>query len=242
MLSKKEKMKHFFDFVFFRLFVFFKYRDVDIFLFGHKLHWWGGGGGTEGGSRYDRGGWKVSQVVVTLPQRRNGLVLVPVVPPPPTDPPAPITPPGPVGPPKISWGGGATPGPIRPEPGGAIGESPLYGMLMGLGCIMPRPIPGAPIPILIGTMPIPGCTMPSMGLGGTGLVRRPLRPSEEGWGEMEVIGGATPKGLDDAGVGETPLLEMVLPGVTAMPVAGDEPGTEETRTRDKSKFTRLTHF
>lgn len=40
---------------------------------------------------------------------------------------------------------------------------------------------------------------------------------------MEVIGGATPKGLDDAGVGETPLLEMVLPGVTAMPVAGDEP-------------------
>lgn len=40
---------------------------------------------------------------------------------------------------------------------------------------------------------------------------------------MEVIGGATPKGLEEAGVGETPLLEMVLPGVTAMPGAGDEP-------------------
>lgn len=42
------------------------------------------------------------QVVVTLPQRRNGLVLAPVVPPPPTVPPAPIIPPVPVGPPKIS--------------------------------------------------------------------------------------------------------------------------------------------
>lgn len=44
---------------------------------------------------------------------------------------------------------------------------------------------------------------------------------------MEVMGvmeGATPKGLEEAGVGETPLLEMVLPGVTAMPGAGDEPG------------------
>lgn len=40
---------------------------------------------------------------------------------------------------------------------------------------------------------------------------------------MEVMGGATPKGLEEAGVGETPLLEMVLPGVTAMPGAGDEP-------------------
>ncbi len=40
---------------------------------------------------------------------------------------------------------------------------------------------------------------------------------------MEVIGGATPKGLEEAGVGETPRLEMVLPGVTAMPGAGDEP-------------------
>lgn len=40
---------------------------------------------------------------------------------------------------------------------------------------------------------------------------------------MDVMGGATPKGLEEAGVGETPLLEMVLPGVTAMPGAGDEP-------------------
>lgn len=37
------------------------------------------------------------------------------------------------------------------------------------------------------------------------------------------MGGATPKGLEEAGVGETPLLEMVLPGVTAMPGTGDEP-------------------
>lgn len=43
---------------------------------------------------------------------------------------------------------------------------------------------------------------------------------------MEVMDGATPKGLEEAGVGETPLLEMVLPGVTAMPGAGDEPGSE----------------
>lgn len=42
---------------------------------------------------------------------------------------------------------------------------------------------------------------------------------------MEVMGAATPNGLEEAGgVGETPLLEMVLPGVTAMPGAGDEPG------------------
>lgn len=54
-------------------------------------------------------------------------------------------------------------------------------------------------------------------------MRRPLRPSDEGCGEMEVIAGATPKGFEEAGVGETPLLEMVLPGVTAMPGAGDEP-------------------
>lgn len=59
-----------------------------------------------------------------------------------------------------------------------MGESPLYGMPMGLACIMPRPMPGAPIPT--GPMPMPGCTMPSMGLGGTGLERRPLRPSDEG--------------------------------------------------------------
>ena len=40
---------------------------------------------------------------------------------------------------------------------------------------------------------------------------------------MEVMGGATPNGLEQAGIGETPRLEMVLPGVTAMPGAGDEP-------------------
>lgn len=65
--------------------------------------------------------------------------------------------------------------------------------------------------------------MPNMGLGGTGLERRPLRPSDEGCGEMEVMDGATPKGLEEAGVGETPRLEMVLPGVTAMPGTGEEP-------------------
>lgn len=64
---------------------------------------------------------------------------------------------------------------------------------------------------------------PSMGLGGTGLVRSWLRPSEEGCGEMDAM-GVTPKGLlVGGGVGETPLLEMVLPGVTAIPGAGDEP-------------------
>lgn len=64
---------------------------------------------------------------------------------------------------------------------------------------------------------------PSMGFGGTGLVRSWLRPSEEGCGEMDAM-GVTPKGLlVGGGVGETPLLEMVLPGVTAIPGAGDEP-------------------
>lgn len=50
---------------------------------------------------------------------------------------------------------------------------------------------------------------------------------------MEVMGGATPKGLEEAGVGETPLLEMVLPGVTAMPGAGDE---AESHRDDKRKI------
>lgn len=92
---------------------------------------------------------------------------------------------------------------------------------MGL-CIMPIPRPGAPIPI--GPMPMPGY---AMGLGGTGLVRRPLRPSVEGCGEMEDMGAAAPNGLEvGGGVGETPLLEIVLPGVTAMPGAEDEAGEE----------------
>lgn len=60
-------------------------------------------------------------------------------------------------------------------------------------------------------------------------MRKPLRPSDEGWGEMEVMGGATPKGLEETGVGETPLLEMVLPGVTAMPGTGDEPATQKEK-------------
>lgn len=103
---------------------------------------------------------------------------------------------------------------------------------MGLACIMPRLIPGAPIPTFIGLRPIPGCTRLNMGLGGTGLERRPLRPSDEGCGEMEVMDGATPKGLEEAGVGETPLLEMVLPGVTAIPGAGEEPaGPRRTQSR-----------
>ena len=66
--------------------------------------------------------------------------------------------------------------------------------------------------------------LPNIGLGGTGLVRRLLKPKEEGWGEMEAM-EAAPNGLEEGGgVGETPLLEMLLPGVTAMPGAGDEPG------------------
>lgn len=40
---------------------------------------------------------------------------------------------------------------------------------------------------------------------------------------MEAI-GVTPNGFEEAaGVGETPRLEMVLPGVTATPGAGEGP-------------------
>lgn len=71
-----------------------------------------------------------------------------------------------------------------------------------------------------------------MGLGGTGLVRIWLRPSEDGCGEMDAMEDA-PKGLEvGGGVGETPLLEMVLPGVTAIPGAGDEP-EEKKRERER---------
>lgn len=107
-------------------------------------------------------------------------MLTPVVAPPPTDPPAPITPPATAGPPKISCGGGTPPGPSMDGPGGAIGERPLKDIPMGLACIMPRLIPGAPMPMFMGPKPIGGCIMPSMGLVGTGLERRPLRPSDEG--------------------------------------------------------------
>lgn len=49
----------------------------------------------------------------------------------------------------------------------------------------------------------------------------------EGCGEMEDMGAAAPNGLEvGGGVGETPLLEIVLPGVTAMPGAEDEAGEE----------------
>lgn len=52
---------------------------------------------------------------------------------------------------------------------------------------------------------------------------------------MEVMEGATPKGFEEAGVGETPLLEMVLPGVTAIPGAGDEPEGQRSQLRNTEK-------
>ena len=66
-------------------------------------------------------------------------------------------------------------------------------------------------------------------------MRKPLRPSDEGWGEMEVMVGATPKGLEETGVGETPLLEMVLPGVTAIPGTGEEPVTRKEKRTSQFK-------
>lgn len=75
------------------------------------------------GSRYDLK--QMGKVVVTLPQRRNGLVPAPVAVAPPIDAPAPIIPPAPAGIPKIGWGGIATPGPNRDVPVGARGECPL---------------------------------------------------------------------------------------------------------------------
>lgn len=68
-----------------------------------------------------------------------------------------------------------------------------------------------------------------MGLGGTGLVRSWLRPREDGCGEIDAI-GVTPKGFEDeAGVGDTPRLEMVLPGVTATTGAGEGPAEKTKR-------------
>lgn len=67
----------------------------------------------------------MGKVMVKLPQRRNGLVLAPVVVAPPIDPPDPIIPPVPAGTPKIGWGGTAPPDPNREEPVGARGECPL---------------------------------------------------------------------------------------------------------------------
>lgn len=55
---------------------------------------------------------------------------------------------------------------------------------------------------------------------------------------MEVRGGATPKGLEEAGVGETPRLEMVLPGVTAMPGIGDEPEGRRCQLDNTEKYTK----
>lgn len=85
-------------------------------------------------------------------QRRKGLVLVPVVPPP-MDPPVPITPPTPDGPPKISEGCAGPPGPIsKGFPAGPMGDIPPKGMPIP----MPMPIPGAAIGTPIPGMPIPG--------------------------------------------------------------------------------------
>lgn len=59
---------------------------------------------------------------------------------------------------------------------------------------------------------------------------------------MEVMGAATPKGLEEAGVGETPLLEMVLPGVTAIPGAGDEPGGQMWELGKMAKIAHRNNF
>lgn len=173
-----------------------------------------------------------------ISQRRNGLVLAPVAPPPVTDPPAPETPPTPDGPPKTSAGCVTPAVPISMEfPAGPMGEIPLKGIAIGLDCTIPMLMPGAAIGTPIPGMLIPGWIIPivgiwlSMGLGGTGLVRSWLRPSEDGWGEIEGI-GLTPKGFEDeAGVGDTPRLEMVLPGVTATPGAGEGPKEKTDRKR-----------
>lgn len=61
-----------------------------------------------------------------------------------------------------------------------MGESPLKDIPMGLACIMPRPVAGVPMPKFMGPRPIAGGIMPSMWLGGTGLERRLLKPSDEG--------------------------------------------------------------
>lgn len=91
-----------------------------------------------------------------ISQRRKGLVLVPVVPPP-IDPPVPITPPTPDGPPKISAGCTGPPGPIsKGFPAGPMGDIPPKGMPIGLDCTIPMPIPGAAIGTPIPGMPIPG--------------------------------------------------------------------------------------
>lgn len=56
---------------------------------------------------------------------------------------------------------------------------------------------------------------------------------------MEVMDGATPKGFEEAGVGETPLLEMVLPGVTAIPGAGDEPEGQRSQLSNTETYTEM---
>lgn len=106
-------------------------------------------------------------------------------------------------------------------PAGPMADIPLKGMPMPmLGATIGTPMAGMLIPGW--TIPRPGIG-PSIGLGGTGLVRSWLRPSEEGWGEIEAM-GVTPNGFEDeGGVGDTPRLDMVLPGVTAMPATGDGP-------------------
>lgn len=135
----------------FFLFLFsFKYRDVHVILYffflqTHKLFVMRGlgCGGCRGSGE--------------SPQRRKGLVLAPVAPPPPTDPPAPITPPTPVDPPKINGGWPGPPAPIKwAFPGGAMGDIPPKGIPIGLDCTIPIPMPGAAIETPIPCMPIPG--------------------------------------------------------------------------------------
>lgn len=100
--------------------------------------------------------WKGQKGNREISQRRNGLVLEPVAPPPVTDPPAPMTPPTPDGPPNTSAGCATPPEPISKEfPAGPMGEIPLKGIPIGLDCTSPMLIPGA----TIGT-PIPGMLIP----------------------------------------------------------------------------------
>lgn len=52
---------------------------------------------------------------------------------------------------------------------------------------------------------------------------------------MEAI-GVTPNGFEDeAGVGDTPRLEMVLPGVTATPGAGEGPKRKQKERMGKEE-------
>lgn len=57
---------------------------------------------------------------------------------------------------------------------------------------------------------------------------------------MEVMDGATPKGFEEAGVGETPLLEMVLPGVTAdWPILAGRDHVQRAQSRKRLRVKTL---